>query len=881
MEKMGRYVMNQYVLTFDKIHKSDLMAVGGKGVNLGEISRIDGIRVPDGFCVTTEAYRKTIENNAELEVLIEKLIKLKSEDREQISEISKNIRSIIEKLEIDRNIYNEITGILSIYGIDDAYAIRSSATAEDLPHASFAGQQDTYLNIRGKNEIIRHIMKCWASLFTDRAVTYRIQNGFDHRKVLLSVVVQKMVMSEASGIMFTADPMTSDRKTLSIDAGFGLGEALVSGLVNPDIYKVVDGKITKKSIGTKEMEIRTDINGGIQEAKVEKERQQIQVLTDEQIQMLAGIGKKIEVYFGYPQDIEWCFANNQFYIVQSRPITTLFPLPRTTESNKPRIYMSIGHTQMMTDAIKPLGMSFFEMISDVSLDKIGGRLYADITHDLSSPIGRRRLVMASGKQDPLIQSSIKNLIKNRKFVESLPKGKRNVQGGIFTLSSLLEAIKVYRKNDPAIIKELTNQFENEIREIEQQLAKLSGDQVFEFIERDRDQLLAMAYNPKMLGAIIAAIMVNDNLNKQIEKLLGEKNVGDILTKSLEHNVTTKMGFALCDLADMIRQYPKVVEYISQSPDDENFFAELVELPGGKETSEAFKTFLNKHGMRCPGEIDITRARFEEKPTQLLPIILNNIRVLKAGEHKVRFQAGRQEAKDKAESIIRRLTDLPGGSKKGKKISKNISLLRNFIGCREDPKYYIIRRYWVYKKALLKEARKLVENGIIKDVEDIFYLYLPELREVVRTSKLDYSLIEKRKEDYRHYEKLTPPRVFTSEGFVPPTSFGVGQIPEGAISWIPVSSGIVEGRARVVLSVDEAKVEEGDILVTKFTDPSWTPLFVTIKGLVTEVGGFTTHGAVITREYGLPGVVGVENATKLIKNGQRIRVNGTEGYIEVL
>jgi len=286
-------------------------------------------------------------------------------------------------------------------------------------------------------------------------------------------------------------------------------------------------------------------------------------------------------------------------------------------------------------------------------------------------------------------------------------------------------------------------------------------------------------------------------------------------------------------------------------------------------------------MRCPGEIDITRARFEEKPIQLLPIILNNIRVLKAGEHRVKFQAGRQEAMGKAEDIIRRLSDLPGGNKKAKKIIKDISLLRNFIGCREDPKYYIIRRYWVYKNALLKEACKLVEKGIIKDIEDIFYLYLPELREAVRTNKLDYSLIEKRKEDYRHYEKLTPPRVFTSDGFVPPISFGVGRIPEGAISGIPVSSGIVEGRARVVLSVDEANVEEGDILVTKFTDPSWTPLFVTIKGLVTEVGGFTTHGAVITREYGLPGVVGVENATKLIKDGQRIRVNGTEGYIEIL
>lgn len=873
--------MNPYIITFNKIHKSDLMMVGGKGVNLGELSRVDGIRVPDGFCVTTEAYRKAIENNADLDVLMGKLSELKSDDRNQISQISKGIRSVIENLGMEKNIQNAITEVLSTYEADQSYAIRSSATAEDLLHASFAGQQDTYLNIKGKNEVIRHIIKCWASLFTDRAVTYRIQNGFDHKKVLLSVVVQKMVMSEASGIMFTADPMTSDRKTLSIDAGFGLGEALVSGLVNPDIYKLADGRITKKNIGTKEMEIRADKNDGTKEIKIEKGRQQKQVLDDEQIQKLADIGKKIESYFGSPQDIEWCLVGGEFYIVQSRSITTLFPLPELSDLKTPRVYMSIGHTQMMTDAIKPLGMSFFEMISESTMEKIGGRIYTDITHDLSSAIGRIRLVMASGKQDPLIQSAIKNLIHARDFMASLPKGKRNIQGGIFTIGSILGTIKINKKNDPSIIKELINEFEKEVLDLDQQLSKLSGNEALEFIVNDREKLLKMAYNPRMLGAIIAAILVNDSINKKVEKLLGDKNTADILTKSLDNNVTTEMGLALCDVADTIRKYPSVIEYISQNPEDEKFFEEMGKLNGGKEASEVFRAFLNKFGMRCPGEIDITKDRFEEKPTQLIPMLLNNIRVLKAGEHRSRFQEGKQEAKDKEEEIIRRLMNLPGGSKKAKKMKKSISLLRNFIGCREYPKYYIVRRYQVYKKALMKEAYKLLEKGIIKNADDIFYLYFDELRDLVKTNMLDYSIIEERKDNYVRYEKLTPPRVFTSEGFVPPSSFQAVNMPEGAISGIPVSTGIVEGRARVILSVDEAKIEEGDILVTQFTDPSWTPLFVTIKGLVTEVGGFTTHGAVITREYGLPGVVGVENATKLIKDGQRIRVNGTEGYVEII
>ncbi|MCR1898921.1 phosphoenolpyruvate synthase [Irregularibacter muris] len=873
--------MKPYILTFNEIDKIKLMIVGGKGVNLGELSRIEGIRVPDGFCVTTEAYKKYIENSVELEMLIEKLTELKPDDKDKISDIGKKIRLGIEGLSIERDIENEIIGALDLYGQNEAYAIRSSATAEDLPHASFAGQQDTYLNIRGKNEVIRHIIKCWASLFTDRAITYRIQNGFDHKKVLLSVVVQKMVLSEASGIMFTADPMTSDRKTLTIDAGFGLGEALVSGLVNPDIYKVVEGRIARKDIGTKEMEIRIEQDGGTKEKWIEDSRQQKQVLSDEQIEKIAEMGKKIQDYFGSPQDIEWCFVDNEFYIVQSRSITTLFPLPKGTDSKKPRVYMSIGHTQMMTDAIKPLGMSFFEMISEISMEKIGGRFFTDITHDLSSTIGRSRLVMATGKQDPLIQSAIKNLLMDKKFMASIPKGKRNVQGGIFTLNSIMETLKISRKNDPSIIGKLTNEFEKEVRDMEQQLSKLSGDQVFDFIVKDREKLLEMAYNPKMLGAIIAAILANDSLNKKIEKWLGDKNVADTLTKSLDHNVTTNMGLALCDVADTIRKYPRVIEYISQNPSDEKFFEEMEKMTGGKETSAVFREFLDKYGMRCPGEIDITRERFEEKPTQLIPMILNNIHVLKPGEHRSKFQEGIQEAKEKEEDIIRRLKNLAGGNRKAKNIRKSIDLLRNFSGCREDPKYYIVRRYQVYKKALMREVDKLIEKGIIKNAEDIYYLYFDELRKLVKTNTLDYSIIEERKENYTWYEKLTPPRIFTSQGFVPSSSITTGNIPKGAITGIPVSTGIVEGRARIILSVDEANLEEEDILVTQFTDPSWTPLFVTIKGLVTEVGGFTTHSAVITREYGLPGVVGVENATKLIKDGQRIRVNGTEGYVEIL
>ena len=259
--------MSAYVLDFQDIDKTKLMLVGGKGANLGELCRIEGIHVPDGFCVSTEAFKRIIGKTSSVHELLDQLALLKAEERDTIGELSGKIRRAIEEIAIPQDIQEEIARLISRSGENDAYAVRSSATAEDLPTASFAGQQDTYLNIIGKEAILRHISKCWASLFTERAVTYRLQNGFDHRKVHLSVVVQKMVFPQAAGIVFTADPVTSNRKVLSIDASFGLGEAIVSGRVNADSYKVRNGKIIDKKISTKKLAIYALKEGGTKEQK--------------------------------------------------------------------------------------------------------------------------------------------------------------------------------------------------------------------------------------------------------------------------------------------------------------------------------------------------------------------------------------------------------------------------------------------------------------------------------------------------------------------------------------------------------------------------------------------------------------------------------------
>jgi pyruvate,water dikinase len=857
--------MNSYAIPFHNIDKSSLKLVGGKGANLGELCRIGGITVPDGFCISTEAYYEAI--GASINPLLDQLSLLNADDRYKIGELGAKIRTAIEAITIPGDIVEEIKQLLSQFGENEAYAVRSSATAEDLPTASFAGQQDTYLNIIGKEAILLHISKCWASLFTDRAVTYRIQHGFDHRKVQLAVVVQKMVFPQASGILFTADPVSSNRKVISIDASYGLGEALVSGLVNADIYKVHNGKIADKKISTKKIAIYGLRGGGTKKQEIEAGQQNSQALSDEQILQLERIGRKIEEHFGKPQDIEWCLADDKFYIVQSRPITTLFPLP-VEKDNQNHVYVSVGHQQMMTDAMKPLGLSFYLLTTPAPMRTAGGRLFVDIAGMLASPDGRRKLIDTLGNSDPLLKSAMLNIVGREDFFKPSTDDKKEETHKLPDFDTL-------KDYDPGIVDELISRRQKEVEELKQNIQTKSGTGLFDFIVAEIQKLRGQSH-PQSFGVIMTGMNAAHWINGKMKEWLGEKNVADTLTQSVPNNITSEMGLALLDLADVIRPYPEVIKFL-EGVKDQNFLDELPRLYGGKEVRDAFNAFLGKFGMRCAGEIDITRTRWSEKPAILVPMILNNIRNFEPGAAKRKFGQGLQEALQKEKELLEKLKQLPDGEQKARETKRMIDLVRNFAGYREYPKYDIVTRYFVFKQALLKEAAKLP----LGDKEDIFYLSFEELREAVRSNKTDHQLISKRKEEFKSYQKLSPPRLFTSDGEIISGRYNREDIPAGAIVGLAVSSGVIEGRARVISNLENADMEEGDILVTPFTDPSWTPLFVSIKGLVTEVGGLMTHGAVIAREYGLPAVVGVENATKLIKDGQRIRVHGTEGYIEIL
>ena len=864
--------MDDDVMDLREIGPTQVAVVGGKAAHLGELTRVEGVRVPPGFCVTTEAFRRSLAGAPSIDERLHRLSRRQPEDRAAIRPLSAGIRRAIEAVALPDDLVDAVTRSVARLGDAEAYAVRSSATAEDLPTASFAGQHATFLNVVGSPAILREISRCWASLFTERAVTYQLGNGIDPRGLAMAVVVQRMVVPRASGVLFTADPVTSDRTVVSIEAVPGLGEALVSGRLNPDRYKVRDGAITATSVVTQAFAVRASPAGGIEDVAIDPDRRDRPALTDAQVLALAELGRRVEAHLGRPQDVEWCLTGDGFEIVQSRPITTLFPLPETDDRDN-HVYVSVGHQQMMTDAMRPLGLSFWQLTTPRPMAVAGGRLFVDVTQALGSPSSRAAVLGALGRSDPLIGDALETVLNRRDFVPMTPDVGPGVTPGGDAPAPL--------ETDPAVVAGLMADTEASIAALRQAIGTTTGPALIDCIRADIHELKRILFDPVSHQVFMSAIEATWWLNEQLEAWLGERNVADTLTQSVPDNVTSAMGLALLDVADVIRPHPEVVAFLQQVEGDEEFLDGLADLSGGPEAHDAIRAFLDTYGMRGVGEIDITRPRWAERPATLVPVILGHVRNFEPGAAARRFDQGLQEAQRKERDVLQRLRALPDGVAKAEETKRKIDRVRTFIGYREYPKYGMVSRYFVYRRALLDEAGRLVAAHVLREPEDIYYLTLDELDEVVRTRRVDERLIDRRRDEFTSYRTLTPPRVFTSDGEVITGTYRRADVPTGALVGLPVSAGTVEGRARVVADLGEADLGTGDILVTAYTDPSWSPLFVGIAGLVTEVGGLMTHGAVIAREYGLPAVVGVEAATRLIRDGQRIRVHGTDGYVEIL
>jgi pyruvate,water dikinase len=461
----------------------------------------------------------------------------------------------------------------------------------------------------------------------------------------MAVVVQQMVFPQAAGILFTADPVTSNRKVASVEASFGLSEALVSGLVNADVYKVRDGEVVDKAVATKQLAIRASPAGGTEEQAIEPERQEQPALTDAQVVRLSQLGRRIEAHFGRPQDIEWCLVDDGFQIVQSRPITTLFPIPAAGDREN-HVFVSVGHQQMMTDPMKPLGVSLFQLTALRPMYEAGGRLFVDVTRGLASPASRAGLLEVLGKSDPLIGDALQTVLQRDDFIPSRPDdGSGGAPAG---------GAPAPIETDPAIVAELIGRSQASIAALKRDIRTKSGSALLDFILADVQELKRILFDPQSHQVVMAAMEATWWLTEQLQTWLGEKNAADTLTQSVPHNVTSEMGLALLDIADVIRPHPDVVAFLQHVEDegeDEGFLDELAKLAGGREAQDAIRAYLDKYGMRCVGEIDITKPRWSERPTTLVPMILGNINNFEPGAGEGRFEQGWQEALKKEQELL--------------------------------------------------------------------------------------------------------------------------------------------------------------------------------------------------------------------------------------
>lgn len=877
--------MSDEVIELQAIRRGQVALVGGKAAQLGELTAIDGIDVPPGFCVTTAAFRRLV-TPAVAEPL-RRLAELAEDDLPTRRAVAAELRLTAEAVTLPADLVAAVTAATARLGEGTPVAVRSSATAEDLPTASFAGAHDSFLGVVGAKAVLDHVRRCWASLFTERAIAYRQRQGIDHREVAMAVVVQQLVDARAAGVLFTADPVTGHRGRPSVEAVLGLGEQLVAGQVRPDVYRVHD-QVVSADLSTQEQALEPAPAGGTRTRAVPAGLRGRPVLTDAQVLALVELGRRVEARAGHPQDIEWCLDDNGFRLVQARPITTAFPIPQETDGGR-HVYVSVGHQQMMTDPMKPLGISVWQLTSRAPMRHAGGRLFVDVTPVLSTPSGRATYLTALSRSDPLIGDALRTVLERGDIVPDLPDPDLTDPdltdpdpGGPGAAGRPRADLHgpSPRDLDPAIVTTLVQSSRAGLTQTRSTLAAAAGPAVFDAIRADVAQLQRVLFVPENLQAIRASVETSWELGERLREWLGVSDAVDTLTLSAPDNVTSQMGLDLLDLADVIRPHRQVVDALRQAQDD-SVLARLPRYAGGRQAQRAIESYLERYGMRCPGEIDLTRPRWREEPTTLFRMVLAAVDTAEPGAAARRTEQGRRAAQQLQDELLARLRELPDGDRRADQVEAMIRQVRAFIGYREYPKYHLVSRYFLYKQALLAEADRLVRAGVLRDREDAFFLTLDELEQVVRSQRADRDLIEGRRQAFGGYAALTVPRVLTSDGEAVVGAYRRSDVPDGALVGLAVSAGVVEGRARVVTDLAHAELAAGDILVTTYTDPSWTPALVLAGALVTEVGGLMTHGAVVAREYGLPAVVGVEHATTLIRDGDRVRVDGSRGYVERL
>jgi rifampicin phosphotransferase len=880
------------ILRFGDLDRGALPMAGGKAANLGELTRA-GLPVPPGFCVTTAAY-EAVAGGDDLRRILEDLAETRPEDTERLAELAADAREALLAAPVPPNVIEAIGEAYRALGDSAPVAVRSSATAEDLPSASFAGQQDTYLNVVGEEPLLDAVRRCWASLWTDRAVSYRAANGIDPGGVRLAVAVQLMVGAEVAGVLFTANPLTGKRHQAVIDASPGLGEAVVSGAVNPDHFVVntATGEIVERSLGDKRVAIHATAGGGTRRVELEEDGEAS--LTDAQIRALAELGARVEAHYGEPQDTEWAIdGDGKIWLLQARPITTLFPLPAGAPATDDdlRAYFSFNVAQGVYRPLTPMGIQAFRLAASsvatlagrpprdpyagpASLREADGRIFLDITPMVRSTLRRKLLERLARIGEARSAPILRSLAADPRFAP--------VKASPWPVWRTVLLLLIRGRIPPRVAQALLRPEAARARvaRLHAELLAL-GD-----VPPDADatqrlraaERLLSGFAPRIVPGLLpvfATGLLSNALAGVLLRGLATDAERQVVLRGLPHNPTTEMDLALWALAQEVRADPAAARTVRETP------PELLarEYQGGDlppRLQASLANFLRHYGHRGVAEIDLGLPRWSEDPSYILGVLANYLR-LDNPELAPDLQFRRAE--EEAEEMVADLT-LRARRKdrlRGALVGFLLKRARALAGLREVPKFYAVLVLTRARELLLSVGEEMARSGSLESAEDIFFLTLPETWPALAGQDLRPVVSERRAVYDRELKRRHVPRILLSDG-TEPTAETPEATADGALRGTPASPGAVTAEARVILDPSDARLEPGEILVAPSTDPGWTPLFLTAGGLVMEMGGAMSHGAVVAREYGIPAVVGVPDATERIATGQRITVDGSNGLV---
>ncbi|SDL07001.1 pyruvate, water dikinase [Arthrobacter sp. ov407] len=883
------------VVDLGELGSAPVPLVGGKALNLGKLTAA-GFPVPRGFCLTTVAYRKAAP--AALDALASGLDVAESEGGSadlDLGELARQAREMIVTAPIPADVDAAVRTAYAALGSRDMVAVRSSATAEDLPFASFAGQQDSFLNISGADAVVESVRRCWASLWTERAVAYRAANGINHREAGLAVVVQDLITATSAGVLFTANPVTGTRTETVINASAGPGHLVASGSVNPDhfVVETATGRILMRSPGA---------------ATAGRHRS----LTDARIRELTALGDTVQQLFGAPQDMEWVVdAAGKIWVTQSRPITTLYPLPDPaaaeplgTESGpsaETRVYLCGSLLQGLTRPLTPMGLSVLGSMRNRKGPWLyvnpGLRMYVDLTSLIRNKYGRRYLLRMLPLADGRTGAVIPALLDDPRFGvrERPPRRARPAEPGApaprtpgtggsaaRTADSMANLALMVRLIPPmlrAAVRpgaELRRAFDYGNR-LEAELvlpepATTFGrlDHAQRILENTVDGLIQATLPGPSVGYLMLAGA------RRLLRGIAEPRELEAVLRGLPNNVTTEMDLELWQLAVTIGANAASREvFEAHGPRELAATYAAGALPAVAQTG--LHGFLNRYGHRAVAEIDLGMPRWSEKPDHIFGMISNYLHVEDPEQAPDRQFA---RAEEHAEARIRSLVERTGARSRlrARQVEFCLRRTRQLSGLRELPKFYIILALAEMRRQLKEVGAELARSGSIAVAEDVYFLEFDEVRVGLRGADLKGLVADRRRLYDVELRRRRIPRLLLSDGTDVEAAVMAKSPASDALTGTPASAGTATGTVRVILDPVGAHLEPGEILVAPSTDPGWTPLFMTAGALVMEMGGVISHGAVVAREYGIPAVVGVPDATTRLRTGQRVTVDGSAGTV---